>query len=256
MTKISIITASLNRAGFVEQAIQNVLGQKVLNVEHLIIDGGSTDGSIEVYKRYPHLKVLVEADRNVYDAFNKGIALASGDVIGILNSDDLYMPGTLQLVLECFDSCSELEVVSGGGEYVKEGGSGEYVVVSRYTDKTFLELDTDMLLRQPPLVNGRFFRRVVFERLGTFDTNFPVVADREFMMRCAMAGLKNKKVESVFCRYFLHSDALSHKPEGVGGACASRKPRLRTLFYALSQNANGTAHACSLGGMECPAASY
>jgi glycosyltransferase involved in cell wall biosynthesis len=213
--KVSIITASLNRAEFVERAILSVLDQQVPDLEHLIVDGGSTDASTGIYRRYPHLKVVMEPDRNVYDAFNKGISRATGDVIGILNSDDIYLPGTLKTVLARFEACPDLDLVSGGCILVKDLGNQEQEV-SRYLDKSFLRLDAELLLRQPPLVNGRFFKREVFERMGGFDVSFPVVADREFMIRCALADLKNHEMETAFCKYTMHAAALSHKPEGVG----------------------------------------
>lgn len=213
--KCSIITAALNRSAFVERAISSVVEQGVADVEHLIIDGGSSDGSLEIYRRHPHLIVSVEKDENVYDAFNKGIALASGDIIGILNTDDVYRPQVLRTVLKVFEEEPELEVVSGGCVYQKQSKSN-VEPVAWYAVSEFLKLDPELLLRQPPLVNGRFFRKQVFERLGGFEIAFPVVADREFMIRCALAGLRNRVVESVFCEYTLHEGALSHKPDGVG----------------------------------------
>lgn len=213
--KCSIITAALNRSDFVDRAIRSVLDQGIPDLEHLIIDGGSTDGSLEIYKRYPHLVVSVEEDQNVYDAFNKGIAMATGDIIGILNSDDAYRPDVLKTVMDLFESDADLDVVSGGCVYVRAAETGTQPVAC-YVDAEFLSLDPGLLLRQPPLVNGRFFRKQVFERLGGFDIAFPVVADREFMIRCALAGPRNRIVETVFCEYSLHEGALSHKPGGVG----------------------------------------
>src|SRR5271156_6128755 len=96
--KISIITATLNRREFIGAAIESVLAQNYPEFEHWIIDGGSSDGTLDVLKRYPHLNVLSEPDRGVYDAWNKGIVRATGVVLGFLNSDDQYAPGTFRLV--------------------------------------------------------------------------------------------------------------------------------------------------------------
>ena len=93
--KFSIITACLNRREFIGAAIESVLAQNYPEFEHWIIDGGSSDGTLEVLNRYPHLNVLSEPDRGVYDAWNKGIDRASGDVVSILNSDDVYATGAL-----------------------------------------------------------------------------------------------------------------------------------------------------------------
>ena len=99
--KISIITASLNRKKFIGAAIESVLAQNYPNFEHWIIDGGSSDGTLAFLKQYPHLKVLSEPDRGVYDAWNKGIARASGEVVGFLNTDDQYTPGTFWRCRRC-----------------------------------------------------------------------------------------------------------------------------------------------------------
>ena len=91
--KVSIITPSYNRAGMIETAIQSVLSQNYPEVEHIIMDGGSTDGTLEVLKKYPHLRVVSEPDQGMYDALNKGLNLAHGEIIGFLNTDDFYAPG-------------------------------------------------------------------------------------------------------------------------------------------------------------------
>src|SRR5271154_255630 len=99
--KISIITASLNRKEFIGAAIDSVLAQNYPDFEHWIIDGGSSDGTLEFLERYPHVKVLSESDRGVFDAWNKGVDRAEGDLIAILNSDDVYPSGV-------FHSCARL----------------------------------------------------------------------------------------------------------------------------------------------------
>ena len=87
--KISVITASLNRKQFIRAAIESVLAQRFSDFEHWVIDGGSTDGTLDLLKEYPHLHVLSGSDNGVYDAWNTGISRALGDVIAFLNSDDL-----------------------------------------------------------------------------------------------------------------------------------------------------------------------
>ncbi|MBN1416361.1 MAG: glycosyltransferase, partial [Bacteroidales bacterium] len=88
--KISIITPCLNRVEFIRTAIESVLAQNYQNFEHIIIDGGSTDGTLELLKKYQHVIFVSEPDENLYEAINKGIRLASGKIIGHLNSDDFY----------------------------------------------------------------------------------------------------------------------------------------------------------------------
>ena len=95
MLKISIVTCSYNQAEFIRQNIESVLNQNYPNFEHLIIDGGSTDGTIEILKEYPHLNWVSEPDRGQSDALNKGFRKASGDIIAWINSDDMLAPNAL-----------------------------------------------------------------------------------------------------------------------------------------------------------------
>ena len=90
--KISIITAVRNSADTVQNCIKSIRGQSYKNIEHIIIDGASTDGSVEIIKKHSNsiTRIVSEPDKGIYDAMNKGISLASGDIIGILNSDNLY----------------------------------------------------------------------------------------------------------------------------------------------------------------------
>ena len=89
---ITIITPSLNRAKFIEEAIKSVLNQDYPPVEHIIMDGGSTDGTLDILNSYSHLTVISQPDHGMYDAINKGIRMAKGNIIGIRNSDDYYEP--------------------------------------------------------------------------------------------------------------------------------------------------------------------
>ncbi len=106
--KLSIITPSLNSADTIERAIQSVLAQKVDNFEHIIVDGGSEDETMEILRRYPHLKWVSEPDRGKVHAMNKGFARASGDIIGYLNARDYYHDGAFDAVLPFFARGSEI----------------------------------------------------------------------------------------------------------------------------------------------------
>src|SRR5467141_2466159 len=96
--RISVITPCLNGVRYVGEAIESVLKQDYPNMEHIVVDGGSTDGTLEVLSRYHHLSVLKGPDRGVYDALNKALAVAKGELIGILNSDDRYADGVFAAV--------------------------------------------------------------------------------------------------------------------------------------------------------------
>jgi len=130
MNKISIVTPSFNSAKFIEDCIQSVLNQNYLNFEHIIIDGGSTDGTIEI-KKYPHLKWISEPDEGIYDAMNKGIKLSSGEIIGILNSDDFYEPNIFMSIATIFRKDPKIALVHGDMKIIYNDNK---VVYSRYKD--------------------------------------------------------------------------------------------------------------------------
>src|SRR5688572_28993516 len=100
--KISVITPCFNSIGTLRETFESVAAQRYPNLEHLVIDGGSTDGTVELLKHTPGITWLSEKDTGIYDAMNKGIRRATGDIIGILNSDDRYSQGALMKVAQAF----------------------------------------------------------------------------------------------------------------------------------------------------------
>ena len=119
---ISIITPSLNQGKFIERTIQSVLQQNVnIPVEYIVVDGGSTDGTLDILQKYSEkIKWISEPDRGQSDALNKGISMASGEIIGYLNSDDIYLPGTLQKVEDQFAMHPETNWVYGMAKMIDD----------------------------------------------------------------------------------------------------------------------------------------
>src|SRR6516165_4599434 len=206
--KISVITPCLNRKDFIEDAIQSVLRQNFPDFEHWIIDGGSTDGTLELLGKYPHLKILSERDRGVYDALNKGIGRASGDVVGFLNTDDQYAPGAFALVKAVLESCPTM-VCSGGSEIFQRIGSGIDLEMHRYVNPGRYHLSVRNATLGIPNINARFFRRCVFEMVGVFDTSYKLSADREFLLRAALIDIPDVANKQLFYRYRWHADSLT-----------------------------------------------
>jgi len=178
--KISIVTPSFNQAEFIERNIRSVLDQGYGNLEHLVVDGGSTDGTIDILKKYPHLTWSSEKDRGQTHALNKGFRRASGEIIGWLNSDDTYNPGTLATVVAAFGDPG-VDVVYGDGyetgpddeiirEYHSRGVSVEGLV--KYWKWKFEFV-------QPSF----FFRRSVFSEVGFLDESLFYVMDIDFFIR-------------------------------------------------------------------------
>jgi len=207
--KISIITASLNRKEFIGAAIESVLAQNYPDFEHWIIDGGSSDGTLEFLKRYPHLKVLSEPDRGVYDAWNKGIDRAKGDLISILNSDDVYAPGAFHSCKKIVAASPSVPVVSGGCQIFRMGSRGSEIEMHRYQDPKRYRLSLRNATVGLPIINSRFFRRSLFDKLGRFDLAYAVASDREFLIRASLAGVKDVCTSEIYYRYLWHTESLT-----------------------------------------------
>lgn len=211
--KISIITVTLNNKAGLIRAIESVRSQTYRNVEHIIVDGGSTDGTIETIKNLQltiyNLQFLSEADTGIYDAINKGIKLATGDVIGLLHSDDFYADEkVLERYAEVFELTAEgkkqsaIEVVYSDLVYVKNKSkvkgqkSRDYTnfqstdhLILRYW-KTQKEEFTKKTQRHRALKRGwmpphptLFLRREVFEKYGMYRTDMKIAADYEMILR-------------------------------------------------------------------------
>jgi len=207
--KISIITACLNRKEFIATAIESVLAQNYPEFEHWIIDGGSSDGTLEVLERYSHLKVVSESDRGVYDAWNKGIDRANGDVVSILNSDDVYAAGALHSCTRILAASPSASMVSGGCQIFRLSDKGMAVEMHRYQDPKQYRLSLRNATVGLPIINSRFFRRSVFDQVGRFDLAYSVASDREFLIRAALSGLRDVATPEIFYRYCWHAGSLT-----------------------------------------------
>jgi len=206
--KISVITPCLNRKDFIEDAIRSVLDQNFPDFEHWIIDGGSTDGTLELLRKYPHLKILSERDSGVYDALNKGIRRASGDVVGFLNTDDQYTPGAFAIAKGILEGCPAM-LCSGGSEIFQRTRSGFDFEMHRYVDPGKYHLSVRAATLGIPNINARFFRRCVFETIGVFDTSYKLSADREFLLRAALLEIPDVANKQLFYRYRWHAGSLT-----------------------------------------------
>jgi glycosyltransferase involved in cell wall biosynthesis len=213
---LTIVSPTFNRATLLRAAMESVAVQGGAGVEHLVIDGGSSDGTSDLVVAFPQARMLSERDAGIYDAINKGLRLARGEVIGLLNSDDLYLPGALNAVREAFTDPA-VEVVSGGAEVFREE-SGRRTVLQRYSGREQLALTLRNLTFGVPVINARFFRRSLIERVGPMDLRYAIAADREFLLRVALARPREAVLDRVLISYRDHADSLTlraHVPAAV-----------------------------------------
>jgi glycosyltransferase involved in cell wall biosynthesis len=223
---ISIITPSFNRADMIADAIESVLAQNDPAFEHIIIDGGSTDGTREVLERYPHLRVVSEPDRGMYDALNKGLRMARGEIIGLLNTDDRLAPGCLAAVRAAFDQHPSEVAVVGGLLYEQDG----QLVSTRPAPqpKQFLELAGRFTVNFP---NGWFCRRTVYERVGEFDPAYLYIADNELMLRMIRAGIVPRPLAAAVYVFKIHAGSFTLNP--IDARTAARGPALIQMYDEL-----------------------
>jgi glycosyltransferase involved in cell wall biosynthesis len=203
---ITIITPSFNRAGMITNAIESVLAQDFQAFEHIIIDGGSTDGTLNILKQYPHLKVISELDQGMYDALNKGLELATGEIIGFLNTDDLYAENIFSPIARKFDDPA-IMAVTGHAIVFTELPSGSFKVVNKYSPEERSLFEN--LTRAGAFFNAWFFRKAAFGQIGTFNSNYKIAGDRDFMFRFALNNLRYVTIDTLVYKYRMHQDSLT-----------------------------------------------
>ena len=192
---ISIITATFNSAKTLKDTIQSVLRQTNKDFEYLIIDGGSTDETIDIVKSYEsefsgRLKWVSEKDQGIYDAMNKGIKMASGDVVGILNSDDYFTSDDiLQTVDNAFKS-HEIGAIYGDIHFIRDGNPQK--CVRDYSSRMFRPfwLRFGFMPAHPSF----YCKREVFEKAGLYSLDYKIGADYEMMVRL----FKRHKIKSLY----------------------------------------------------------
>lgn len=187
--KISIITIVFNGEATIARAIESVLSQKNVEIEYIVIDGLSKDKTLEVIapyaKQVTHL--VSERDEGIYDAMNKGIRLATGDVVGLLNADDFYAnPMVLSTVLQQF-SDPLVDAVYGDLEYFRVKNPNKVARVYRSQYFHSGQLSRGLMPAHPTL----FLRKNVYEKFGEFDPSYKIAGDFEFMIRIFKDGLIN-----------------------------------------------------------------
>jgi len=179
--KVSIITAVLNGKDTIENAIRSILTQKYKDIEHIIIDGSSTDGTLEVIGRCKHriAKILSEPDKGIYDALNKGISLSIGEIIGVLHADDFYAHDeVLKTIIDVFEK-ENVDSCYGDLQYVHKNDPNKVIRHWKSSEYRHGKFKSGWMPPHPTF----FVRRWVYEKYGYFNTDFRIAADYELMLR-------------------------------------------------------------------------
>lgn len=179
--KISIITPSFNQAQFLEETIRSVLLQNYPNLEYIIIDGGSTDGSVGIIKKYkPWLTYWVsEKDRGQSHAINKGIRKAQGEILFWLNSDDICLPDAYKNIAKAFTINPSASIVVGQAYFMDDHGQLSKPLNSNFTTLEDFATSPRNHIRQV----SSFFRRILFEDLGMINKNLHIAMDTDILVR-------------------------------------------------------------------------
>jgi glycosyltransferase involved in cell wall biosynthesis len=179
--RLTVITPSYNQAAFLEETIRSVLSQGYPNLEYMIVDGGSNDGSVEIIKKYADRLAwwVSEKDRGQADAINKGFARATGEIVAWINSDDYYLPGAFAEAVAGLQAHPEYGMVYG--DVVAIDGEGKPINVMTYGDWGLDELMQFHMLGQPSI----FMRRSVLELGGHLDLSYDLLLDHELWLRLA-----------------------------------------------------------------------
>ncbi len=198
--KLSIVTPSYNQGRFIERTIDSVLAQQFPgSLEYLVMDGGSSDETVGILRRHEtSLFWVSEKDGGQADAVNKGLSRSTGEIIGWLNSDDIYYPGAFLTVCEAFDSDPSLDVIYGDANHIDEA---DRVIETYPTEEAdFSRLLDTCYICQP----AAFFRKSVVERFGPLDTKLQYCMDYEYWVRLTAAGAKFHRVRRVLAGSRLH----------------------------------------------------
>lgn len=175
--KVSIVTVVYNGAATLERTVQSVLGQDLPGIEYIIVDGGSTDGTLDIIRRYEDRLAywISEKDRGIYDAMNKGISLCTGEWIGLINADDAYADGAIRLAMQVVEGRAGVNIVHGDILINYPNGSSK---VKHARSSGFLLKYWEMVLNHPS-----FFVRRSYYQGRPFDPGFRVSGDHHWTLR-------------------------------------------------------------------------
>lgn len=206
--KISIITPSFNQGMFIEETITSVMDQNYPNTEHIVVDAGSTDNTLQILKKFGHkIKWISEPDNGQSDAINKGIKMATGDIIAFINSDDYYLPGAFKKVIAYFEKHPDTKLLTG-----------DYIIINSKKDKihhyiywykkilrnfpNFTMLCFANFIAQP----STFWRKSTSHEIGLFNINLRYTMDYDYWLR-VMEKYPLSVIDDVLSAFRVHKES-------------------------------------------------
>jgi len=205
--KFSIVTISFNQARFLEQTMRSVLDQGYEDIEYIVVDPGSTDGSREIIERYRSRisKIIFEPDAGPADGLNKGFACATGEIYGYLNSDDYFEPDAFRRVAHLFEAKPDVDVLCGAIRIVDGSGKARLrkLIADRFDLKRFVA-GVGVVGQQ-----GTFFRRRAFARSGGFNLENRTCWDGELLVDFALKGCRFAVIHRVLGNFRIHHESIS-----------------------------------------------
>lgn len=221
--KISIITISFNSAKTIEATLNSVLNQTYKNIQHIIIDGNSSDQSVQICKKFDHVsKIISEEDSGVYNAFNKGLEIANGDVVGFLNSDDtFYNNNSLQTIVDGFKK--GIDAVHGNLKFYNHKNK----VVRNWISKPFEKgaFKKGWMPAHPTF----YCRKNIYNKYGNYNELFKISGDFELMLRF----IETKNIKTMF----IDKNLVKMKAGGISNSGFISKIKiLKEEFFAFNLN--------------------
>lgn len=229
MLKISIITVSYNAAKTIEHTIRSVVNQTYENIEYIIIDGGSTDGTVDIIKKYEDKIAywVSEPDKGIYDAMNKGISAATGDVIGILNSDDWYDDNTLEKVASCMEGISA-DGICGSIRYSDENGNS-LMIPPVHSSPDLCVMQRGMSIAHPSVFVWNSF----YKKYGLFSLDYPIAGDYELLLRALSMGANLIYSDSVYVNFRLGGASSQNSLQSVDDV---KRARIKNKVNLIKRN--------------------
>lgn len=247
LPKISVITPSLNQAGYIKRTIRSVLDQNYPNLEYIVVDGGSTDSTIEILKTYgSRLTWISEKDSGQSDGINKGMSMATGDILAFLNSDDMYEPGVLTAVAARFMADPSIMWLTGRCRIIDEDDIEVRSIITAYKN---LLLDhyryTLLLIANPISQPATFWKKEVVKEIGFFDPDESLVMDYDYWLRIGKR-YQPAIVDEKLAAFRVHPQSKTSRNRFlmIQRECAVSRKYSRSVFI----NVLHYLHAVGMGG--------